>query len=157
MLATLPKRAMRRRRPQRGAGLEHDGLRQFPAVASTRRSAPAGRRNAGLRRFSVATRFDRESGQRRAVARWDRWKLDGQGEPTNYERLAAREFRYDDPQARYLSRPIDPSGIGASGSLTVTGIQDWTDYLGVNPWADFTVPSGGGTPTMATRFLGTLG
>ncbi|MCC6361486.1 MAG: hypothetical protein IT450_22360 [Phycisphaerales bacterium] len=62
----------------------------------------------------------------------DKWKLDGEGAPTNYTSLTAREFRYDGIGiARYLAvdyntnnEPTDP------GEWTLVGSPMLTDYIG---------------------------
>ena len=65
----------------------------------------------------------------------DRWKLSDPNDPASfdaYEKLSAREFAYDNPQARWLDRDVSTSTY-APGA----GAQHWTDSLGVVPYLDF--------------------
>ncbi len=69
-------------------------------------------------------------------ALWDKWTLDGYGQPTDYTKLSAREFYYDSGRQRYLDRDVDPD------TWQQIGAGRWTDYLGARPYADFTHSGG---------------
>ncbi len=86
-----------------------------------------------------------------AMAARGRWLVDGEGEPYNYQRLAAWEFAYEDPRARYMARELD------AGTLVPSGPAAWTDYLGTSPWGDFDLTYSGSTPVVSEqmRYLGT--
>ncbi len=89
---------------------------------------------------------------------WDRWQADEDGEvlTETYQRLAAREFRYDSPRARYMSRPVNTSTFVADALST----WEWTDYAGDEPYGDFSVALNGSdfpVATHVTRFLGGFG
>ncbi len=69
---------------------------------------------------------------------WDRWKVDGQGEHTNYEKLAAREFYYDSPRQRHMWRNVDPNEwLPLQDPNEPTHAEHWTDYMGEMPYGDF--------------------
>ncbi|MCC6360020.1 MAG: RHS repeat-associated core domain-containing protein, partial [Phycisphaerales bacterium] len=86
----------------------------------------------------------------------DKWKLDGQGAPTNYTSLTAREFRYDGIGiARYLAvdyntnnEPTDPS------QWTLVGSPMLTDYAGSTPLTDSSIGySSSYSATADTRYF----
>ncbi len=73
---------------------------------------------------------------------WDRWLLDGEGRVNVHQKLAAREFRYDTPRARYMSRAVDPETwqpFEPADPNAAISHGEWTDYLGDQPWGDFSV------------------
>ncbi len=84
---------------------------------------------------------------------WDRWTLDAQGGIDDYERLAGREFYYDGLGERFLTRDLDVTHA-APEYWTPVNPWDWTDTVGLDPWADFgatiTEPPSG--PWTATTF-----
>jgi RHS repeat-associated protein len=81
-------------------------------------------------------------------ALWDKWTIDGEGQPADYTKLAAREFYYDLGRQRYLDRDVDPD------TWQLIGSGRWTDYQGEQPYADFT-HSGGyqEVPTEQTSYF----
>ena len=82
---------------------------------------------------------------------WDRWKLDGQEQVTDYEKLSAREFYYDDSRTRYLVHDVDPNN-----DWQPIGDWRWTDYAGVQPYGDFTTDANH-VVAEDTRYLSQLG
>jgi RHS repeat-associated protein len=69
--------------------------------------------------------------------------------PTGYEITYAREFRYDEAHARYLSRERDPAVL-LGGTLTVVS-DTWSDYDGDPIYGDFTVSGGNPTNTASSQ------
>ena len=65
----------------------------------------------------------------------DRWEEDG-GEPINYEKLSMREFYYDNPRQRYLTRYFAWDDVGSEWDEVYPA--EWTDYAGMLPYGDFT-------------------
>jgi len=72
---------------------------------------------------------------------WEHWQQDGQGNviPLTYGREKGREFYYDGPRQRYLSRALDVSDENPNNWKPTEEAQLWTDYLGDDPYADFAV------------------
>ncbi len=68
-------------------------------------------------------------------------------DPT-YERLWAREFRYDSPRQRYMIRSLDPVTLAP-----IAGEDIWTEYVGQTPMADYRPPSSGSTDTELGCYL----
>ena len=96
--------------------------------------------------------FYYRTNQRMSLALWDRWKMAGQQLFTDYERLAAREFGYDHPIARYLDRDVDKDTFEP-----LAGPQRWTDHVGVMPYNDFEMTLDGNDEPQATETMGYLG
>ena len=72
-------------------------------------------------------------------ALWDKWEVDEYGDeiPGTYTQIRAREFYYDAPTERYLSREVTPDG--SSQYWVPTGTWEWTDYYNGRPYGDFTL------------------
>ena len=72
-------------------------------------------------------------------ALWDEWEEDEYGDyvTDTYEKHAAREFYYDGPRQRYLTRDVDPDTWEPDTSESSHWPQLWTDYAGVMPYGDF--------------------
>jgi len=97
--------------------------------------------------YDLAMYYDTRSGPRLAL--WDRWKLDGQGDPDpqTYEGLWAREFRYEwlfgTMRARYLAVDYDPSGSDNPADWSLIEPVGLSDSIGVVPYADAEVRTDG--------------
>ena len=73
------------------------------------------------------------------LAVWGRWRENQYGpDPSTYEVMGAREFRYDDARARYLSVEI-ATPENSSSSWFTDGTALWTDYEGVAPYSDLAI------------------
>jgi RHS repeat-associated protein len=68
-------------------------------------------------------------------ALWGRWDDSGE-EGVVYEADLAREFRYDDPRARYIVADFDPNDPTRPGRWTAFGDALLTDHDGVSPYLD---------------------
>jgi RHS repeat-associated protein len=86
---------------------------------------------------------------------WERWKDDGQGGFTDYEKLALREFRYHpNPRGRFMVR--DLKADDEFQEWQTVGAERWTDYHRAMPHGDFDVtfdPNGVPGTTETTRYL----
>jgi RHS repeat-associated protein len=97
--------------------------------------------------YDLALYYDTRSAPRLAL--WDRWKLDGQGDPDpqTCERLWAREFRYEwlfgTMRARYLAVDYDPSGSDNPADWPLIEPVALSDSIGVAPYADAEVRTDG--------------
>ena len=65
--------------------------------------------------------------------------MNEQQQVTDYARTGGREFYYDGPRQRYLSRAMDVSDENPDNWKPTPEPQLWTDYLGDDPYADFAV------------------
>ena len=70
---------------------------------------------------------------------WEQWQVNEQQQVTDYTRTGGREFYYDGPRERYLSRAMDVSSEYPSQWKPTQEPQLWTDYLGDEPAGDFAV------------------
>jgi RHS repeat-associated protein len=86
---------------------------------------------------------------------WERWKDDGQGGFTDYEKLALREFRYHpNPRGRFMVRELHPDD--EPWEWSTVGAEHWTDYDIPMPNGDFDVtfdPNEVPVATETTRYL----
>jgi RHS repeat-associated protein len=63
-----------------------------------------------------------------------------------------REFRYDNPRARYMTRQLDPSSDPEDPSQWVPILPAaWTDYAGVTPYGDIDVDADGSDNAVITE------
>ncbi len=77
----------------------------------------------GMRRALIARKFPSHTSD------------DAEEDDATYERLWARQFRYDGPRERYLVRELSPATMGSS-------LEDhWTEYVGDVPLADYSAGS----------------
>ena len=80
--------------------------------------------------------------------RWD-WDDDPAHDPTGYDIVYAREFRYDGARQRYLNRELDPSEL-RDNHLLVSLDEVWSDYDGDEIYGDFALE--GPTVTVTRSF-----
>jgi hypothetical protein len=85
-------------------------------------------------------------------ALWEHWKLDEYGQPDmeTYDKLAARDFTYDSPRARWLVRDLDPYNWAPADDW------QWTDYAGDSPYQDF-LTNASHQVTEQTRYFSAAG
>ncbi|MCH8992795.1 MAG: RHS repeat-associated core domain-containing protein [Acidobacteria bacterium] len=94
------------------------------------------------------------------LAVWGNFNLDGGGDPENYTVTAAREFRYDNPRQRYLTRDYNVSGGNLPANWEPEDLASWTDYNGMMPYLDFDLSSDVNDEAVvdeATRYLAGMG
>lgn len=90
------------------------------------------------------------------LAVWGNFTLDGGGNPTGYTVTAAREFRYDSPRHRYMSRDYDVSGGNTPANWTPNDLASWTDHYRTTQYMDFDLDHDGSndaTIDEQTRYL----
>ena len=98
------------------------------------------------------------------LALWATYDKDGGGNFTNYNTTAAREFRYDDPRARYIAVDYNTGGSSSTGAWTAAGPIGWTDYDGggagvspVTPYGDASIDNETTALTEQTRYFASAG
>jgi RHS repeat-associated protein len=99
--------------------------------------------------YDVALYYDLKGNLWRAI--WDKWKLDQQGEFSQYTKLSGREFYCDGGRERWLDRDIDPETLAPLNGWR------WSDYDGEQPYGDFTFTPGEANPTEQVRYLDGMG
>ncbi len=87
------------------------------------------------------------------LAIWGEFEVDQEGPiAESYVITDVREFRYDNPRARYMSRQLDPSSDPDDASTWVpVKPAAWTDYSGVTPYGDIDVDGDGSGNAIITE------
>ncbi len=87
------------------------------------------------------------------LAIWGEFEVDQEGPiAESYVITDVREFRYDNPRARYMSRQLDPSSDPDDpGEWVPIKPAAWTDYMGVLPYGDIDVDADGSDNAVITE------